>query len=177
MITTERLILRGWRDADVPLHNAMCNDAAFMQHLGPPLPMAESAAAAARQVANLANYGSCFWAVELRETGGFIGYCGIKPGPDGTPIAGLPEIGWGIAPDHWRRGLAREGASACLDWAWAHRDWPAVHAITVQGNVASWGAMERIGMTRVDDGDFDHPALAEGDPLRRHIHYRIDRPA
>ena len=36
--------------------------------------------------------------------------------------------------------------------------------------------MERIGMRRVVVGDFDHPDLAEGDPLRPHILYRIDRP-
>ena len=176
MIETERLILRGWRDADVPLHNAMCTDAAFMQHLGPPLPMAESHAAAERQKANLASYGSCFWAVELRETGGFVGYCGIKPGPEGTPIAGSPEIGWGIAPAHWRQGLAREAAAACLDWAWAERAWPTVYAITVLANAPSWGVMERLGMVRVKNGDFEHPSLAEGDQLRRHILYRIDRP-
>jgi hypothetical protein len=31
-------------------------------------------------------------------------------------------------------------------------------------------------MVRVKNGDFEHPSLAEGDPLRRHILYRIDRP-
>jgi hypothetical protein len=36
--------------------------------------------------------------------------------------------------------------------------------------------MERLGMARDHDGDFDHPAVAEGDPLRPHILYRIKRP-
>jgi hypothetical protein len=31
-------------------------------------------------------------------------------------------------------------------------------------------------MTRLPDGDFDHPALAPGDPLRRHLTYAIERP-
>ena len=51
-----------------------------------------------------------------------------------------------------------------------------ITAITVPANTRSWGLMERIGMARVTDGDFDHPNLAPGDPLRRHILYRIDRP-
>lgn len=176
MIETERLILRGWREADVPLHNAMCNDDAFMRHLGPPLPMAESVAAAARQTANLARYGSCFWAVELIETGAFTGYCGIKPGPEATPIAGLPEIGWGIAPGHWRRGLAYEAATASLAWAWAERNWPAVYATTAAVNAPSRGLMKRLGMTRDPAEDFDHPAVPDGSPLKRHVLYRIDRP-
>jgi ribosomal-protein-alanine N-acetyltransferase len=33
--------------------------------------------------------------------------------------------------------------------------------------------MERIGMTRDLSGDFDHPGLPEGSPLRRHVLYRI----
>ena len=35
--------------------------------------------------------------------------------------------------------------------------------------------MQRIGMQRDPAGDFDYPRLAEGDPLRRHVHYRIGR--
>jgi hypothetical protein len=37
--------------------------------------------------------------------------------------------------------------------------------------------MQRIGMTRDVDGDFDHPALPEGNPLRRHLLYRISAPS
>lgn len=176
MIGTERLRLREWHQADIPEHDAMCRDPVFMQYLGPPLAMAESSGRADRQRANLAAYGSCFWVVEQRADDRFIGYCGIQPGPPATPIAGLPEIGWGIAPDRWRLGFAYEAAMACLAWAWTERDWPSVFAITVTANHASRGLMERIGMTRVADGDFDHPAAAEDDPLRRHVLYRIDRP-
>ena len=157
-------------------HNAMVSAPVFMEHLGPVLPLAESQAAVRRQQANLAEHGTCFWAVEERSTGRFVGYCGIKPGPGATPIAGEPEIGWGISPDCWRLGYAREAAEACLAWAWAQREWQAVYAITAVVNARSRALMERIGMARVVNGDFSHPALGEGDPLRRHVLYRIDRP-
>jgi hypothetical protein len=32
--------------------------------------------------------------------------------------------------------------------------------------------MQRIGMTRTEADDFDHPALPAGHPLRRHVLYR-----
>jgi RimJ/RimL family protein N-acetyltransferase len=176
VIETARLILRAWREGDVAHHHAMCTDRDFMRHLGPPLLLDESKAAAARQNAHLAATGTCFWAMEERETGAFIGYCGIKPGPDCTRIAGLPEIGWGIAPDAQRRGYAAEAARACIADAWARYDWPCIYAITVPANLASWGLMERLGMARMADGAFDHPALEPGDPLRAHITYVIDRP-
>lgn len=176
MIETERLILRGWRPSDVPEHNRMCTDPVFMRTLGPPISMAESQGAMDRQNRHLAEYGSCFYAVERKADGRFIGYCGIKPGPDDTPIAAQPEIGWGIAPDCWRRGYAREAAAASLEWAWANTDWQLVAAITTPANVPSWKLMERLGMARDPAEDFDHPKLAEGDPLRAHITYRIARP-
>ena len=56
-------------------------------------------------------------------------------------------------------------------------DLPTVWAITVPANTASRTLMKRLGMIRVVDGDFDHPKLGEDDPLRRHVLYRIDRPA
>lgn len=33
--------------------------------------------------------------------------------------------------------------------------------------------MERIGMTRDVGGDFDHPGVPKGSPLRPHVLYRI----
>jgi ribosomal-protein-alanine N-acetyltransferase len=36
--------------------------------------------------------------------------------------------------------------------------------------------MERLGMSRDPAEDFDHPALAPGDPLRRHVLYRLSAP-
>jgi hypothetical protein len=37
--------------------------------------------------------------------------------------------------------------------------------------------MEKLGMTRDPADDFDMPTLPEGHPLRRHVLYRITRPA
>jgi RimJ/RimL family protein N-acetyltransferase len=177
MIETERLTLRGWRNADAAAHHAMCAEPAVMAYLGQPPSLADSAAVVARQTAILADYGACFWALERRDTGGFIGWCGIKPGPVGTPIEDKPEIGWSLVRDAWGQGYAREAAEAALAWGWARLDLPTIWAITVPANRSSRTLMERLGMTRVVDGDFDHPKLAEDDPLRRHILYRIDRPA
>ena len=155
----------------------MCNDPRVMRFLGPALTDADVTTAIDRQNQFLDGYGHCFWAVERRGDGAFLGFCGIKPGPDGTPIADELEIGWRLAHEFWGQGYAREAAQASLDWAWGNLEAPRVAAMTVQANEASWGLMMRLGMQRVIGGDFDHPLVAEGDPLRRHILYRIDRPA
>lgn len=175
MIATDRLILRRWREVDAAPFHAMGQDAEVMRFLGPPLSRADAQATVARQNAVADETGTCFWAVERREDGAFLGFCGIKPGPAGTPIADQPEIGWRLARHAWGKGYAREAAAACLADAWG-RGVPRVFAITVPANERSWGLMIRLGMTRQEGGDFDHPAVADGDPLRRHLTYAIDRP-
>jgi RimJ/RimL family protein N-acetyltransferase len=52
---------------------------------------------------------------------------------------------------------------------------PGIAAITTVENVRSWGLMERLGMVRAPQDDFDHPRAIER--LRPHITYRIARPA
>ncbi|PCD03455.1 GNAT family N-acetyltransferase [Sphingomonas spermidinifaciens] len=176
MIRTERLILRDWREADVAPFAAMGRDPEVMAYLGPMLDTHEVRAAIERQRGYQATLGHCFWALERLEDGAFLGFCGLKPGAAGTPIEGEVEIGWRLARDAWGQGYAREAAAASLDWGWA-RGMPRITAITVPANVRSWGLMERLGMRRLPDQDFAHPALAPDDPLSRHIVYAIDRPA
>lgn len=177
MIDTERLTLRGWIESDkLPFH-AMCNDPAVMEYLGAPMDMAEVEAAAVRQNRLLAEIGCCFWAVERKADGAFLGFCGIKPGAADTPIEGRMEIGWRFAARHWGRGYAREAAQACLGWAWANTPEDSVWAITNIGNARSWGLMERLGMRRRPELDFDHPSAHLEPRLVPHITYSIGRPA
>ena len=177
MIETERLILRGWRDSDVAPFHAMGNDPDVMRYLGPPMSLADAEAARDRMNALIDSHGYCFWAIERKTDGVFIGFCGLKPGPEGTPIENGIEIGWRLARHAWGQGYAREAAQASLDWGWANTDALDIAAMTSIDNVRSWRLMERLGMTRDHAGDFDHPAVPVGDPLRPHIVYRIARPA
>ena len=177
MIETERLILRPWEDRDRAALRAHCNDPEVMRFL---LPVPDDAAfetMLGRLKSWLDDHGFTFWILERRSDGAVMGMCGLKPGAVDTPIENHVEIGWRLAKSHWGQGYAREAAQAALDWAWANLDTPEILAITVPANGASWGLMERLGMTRDAGNDFDHPLVPEGDPLRRHILYRIARPA
>lgn len=174
MIETERLLLRAWRKADAAAHKALCADPRVVATLGLPPTPADSAEVVARQNAILAETGSCFWALEHRRTSAFVGWCGIKPGK--PPIEGDTEIGWTLSPDLWGQGLAHEAAAATLAWAWANTPLQRIVAITSRGNQRSRALMERLGMRRVAEGAFDHPALTDDDPLRRHVTYAIERP-
>jgi RimJ/RimL family protein N-acetyltransferase len=176
MIETERLILRPWRDADRADFLETCNTPAVTRHLGGPSSEAQIDAAIERIRASQADRGFCFWAVERRVDGAFLGYCGLKVADEIPAIAGRIEIGWRLREDAWGRGYAREASLACLDWVWRNTEADAIVAMTVPANAPSWGLMERIGMARVEGGDFDHPMVPDGSPLKRHVLYRIARP-
>jgi len=61
---------------------------------------------------------------------------------------------------------------ASLDLAFSRFAAPHVVALTVPGNVASRGLMERLGMIRREDLDFDDPRY--GPELNPTIVYRVD---
>jgi RimJ/RimL family protein N-acetyltransferase len=175
MIETERLILRPPSAADRAGLHAMWADPVVMADLGPIKSEAESDAAIARHAGYGESHGLGFWAVEHRAEKRLIGFCGLKPGAEDTPIAGEVEIGWMLAPRWWGKGYAREAASASLDWAWVNLEAPRVVAITAACNLRSQALMERLGMRRLGP-EFDHPAFDERDTRRRSVVFVIDRP-
>lgn len=171
-LETERLVLRAWREADRDPFFALNSDPAVMEFL-PDTDRAASDDAVDRMMAAQVIHGHCFWAVEHQANDEFLGFCGLM-----APRAPLSEfeIGWRFRRNAWGHGFASEAARASLVWGWANLATPSIVAITVPPNRRSRAVMERIGMAYVEAGDFDHPALPEGDPLRRHVLYRIGRP-
>ncbi len=71
------------------------------------------------------------------------------------------EIGWSLLPDHWRKGLATEGARGLIRMAFTHMGAQRVWAVTMQVNHRSRRVMERCGMrfvrSCVADWHREHP--------------------
>ena len=176
MIETARLLLRPWAEAEIAPFQQICSDPRVMATLGPVLGMAETAALIGRVQAMEAEYGHTFWALERREDGRLIGWCGVIRGTDG-PIAGKAEIGWRLAHDCWGHGYATEAARASIDWAFANLADDAVWAITSAGNRASQAVMARLGMRQHPELSFDHPRVPPGNPLCPHVTFSLERAA
>ena len=83
------------------------------------------------------------------------------------------EVGWRLAPEHWGRGFATEGARAATEFASQDLGLHEVVSYTVPANRRSRRVMEKLGMTTDPADDFDHPELPVGHPLRRHVLYRL----
>lgn len=176
VVETARLRMRVPRSGDVPALCAMWADPRVMADLGP----VKDAAGSAETLARHDSYRHerlGFWVVTRRDDDAVIGFCGLKRGNPGSPIADLLEVGWMLAVPYWGQGYAAEAAAASIDWAWANLAEDRIVAITAKRNVKSQGLMRRLGMRYVEDGDFDHPSFPEGDPLRRTVLYDIARPS
>lgn len=175
-LRTPRLLLREWKDADAEPFAAISSDPAVMEFLLPFRDRAASDAWIERMRRHSDEHGFAYWVVERPEETGFIGTVGLSE----VRIAGFPfapaiEIGWRLARDCWGRGYATEVARAVIDDGFGRLDLDEIVAFTVPANRRSWRMMERLGMRRDPADDFDHPALAEGHKLRRHVLYRIRR--
>jgi RimJ/RimL family protein N-acetyltransferase len=178
VIETERLLLRGWREADKPAFHALVNTPVMMEHFGGPTTRAKHDTILDRQIDQQARFGHCMWAVELLSSGELAGVCGLRIGGHaGTPVPEELEIGWRIGEAYWGQGIAREAAEASIAWGWANTGRPRIAAWTVIGNKRSWGLMERLGMRRREDLDFRHPDYSADDPFGAMIVHAIDRPA
>jgi RimJ/RimL family protein N-acetyltransferase len=166
-IETARLILRDWREADIDAFDRHTNTPAVMRWLGGVLtrPQIEETLRG-RLMRWQAERGFTFWAVERKEDAELLGFCGIKlADTPGAPIEGMHEIGWRLREDAWGKGYAKEAAIASLEQAFGPIGAERVVAITCIQNEASWGLMERLGMTRRPALDYDDPRFPTLNPM------------
>lgn len=171
-LATDRLVLRRWRESDRADFHALNSDVDVMATIGPVMTRAESDAFMNRINAGFDAVGYGLWCLDL--DGEAIGYTGfMKPWfRDGM------EIGWRIRSEHWGHGFAPEAARACLAVGFAPRSrggigFEELLTFTAVTNVKSIRVMEKLGFHRDPDGDFDHPSLPIGNPLRAHVLYRM----
>jgi ribosomal-protein-alanine N-acetyltransferase len=174
-ITTARLRLRNWRDADLEAYASMNADQRVMEFYLNTLDHAESDASARRAQAFLDERGFGLWAVE--ELGGapFIGYVGLDEPKFEAHFTPCIEIGWRLSFAHWGYGYASEAASVVLAHAFDGLGIPEVVSFTAANNLRSRRVMERLGMRQSRNEDFEHPSIPHGHPLRRHVLYRATK--
>ncbi|MGH8862117.1 MAG: GNAT family N-acetyltransferase [Jatrophihabitantaceae bacterium] len=174
-LTTERLILRPWRDDDLALFAALNADPEVMRFFPHTLDRQRSDAMADRIRTRVDEHGWGLWAAEVPDVAAFIGFIGLQPIPFDAPFTPTVEVGWRLAREHWGRGYAPEGAAAALDYAFATLGLDEVVSMTIPDNLPSQRVMQKVGMTRNPADDFDHPTLAHWD-RRAHVLYRLRRP-
>lgn len=174
MIETERLILRPFRAADREPFAALNGDTRVSDWLGGPIDRSASDAMIDRINAAIERDGFGFWAAERRADGRLVGMIGLRRQADAPPAPCI-EMGWRLAQEAQGQGLATEGAAAALAWGFANLETEEILAWTAAANLRSQAVMRRIGMAASPERDFDHLALPEDHPLRRHVVFAARR--
>lgn len=173
-ILTPRLRLRAWCYADLPAMAAMNADPDVMAHFPAPLPRADSDALAARLGAALQTQGYGCRVIALPGMADFIGFAGLSAVRFEAGFTPAVEISWRLARPYWGRGYAAEAARACLQEGFGRLGLSCIHAFTRPDNQRSRQLMTRLGMQY--QGEFEHPGLPQGHPLRPHVLYRLSHP-
>jgi ribosomal-protein-alanine N-acetyltransferase len=154
----------------------MNSDPRVMKYFPKLLSYHESELFVARINSQFEQNGFGLWAVEVVGVAAFAGFVGLAIPRFEAHFTPCVEVGWRLAAEHWNRGYTTEGAQAVLQFAFGSLQLKEIVAYTVPANIASRRVMEKIGMRHNGTEDFDHPVLAPGHPLRRHVLYRISRP-
>jgi len=165
-----QVILRQWKESDLEPYAAMNADPEVMHYFPKPLTREESALSMARQRTRIEERGWGLWAVEVDGIfGGFTGLAEPKFTAHFTPCV---EIGWRLRREFWGQGIAFKAAQQAMTYAFAELKLSQLVSFTAAVNLRSRKLMERLSFSHEAVDDFDHPEIAEGHWLRRHVLYR-----
>ena len=149
ILETKRLILRNYTYNDFNELKDIITDTETMKHYPKPYDLNGVKRWIDWNINNYKKYGFGLWAIELKETGKFIGDCGITiQNIDGSD---LPEIGYHINKKYWQKGFAKEAARAVRDWAFNNLDYDALYSYMNVTNIASYKTASTIGMKRINE--------------------------
>jgi RimJ/RimL family protein N-acetyltransferase len=174
-LKTMRLILREWNATDREPFARMNADPQVMEYLGEPMSRERSDEVVDRIEAHFRAHGFGLCAAELAEGSEFIGFIGLAVPTFEAAFTPCVEIGWRLAAEYWGAGLATEGAREIVRYAFEELGLAELVSLTAIGNERSRRVMAKLGMTHDAAENFDHPRIPAGDPLRRHVLYRLTR--
>ena len=174
-VRTDRLVMRRWVESDREPFAALNGDPQTLVFFPQTLDREASDKLVDLIEERFDRQGYGLWALEIADTGEFIGFTGLNPMPDGVPGAGGVEVGWRLARHAWHHGYATEAARAALGVAFDGVGLAEIWSITAVLNEPSQAVMRRLGLTEV--ARFDHPRVPAGHPVRPHVAYYGRRPA
>jgi len=91
------------------------------------------------------------WAVILKETGEFIGWCGLKLESNVNGHERFYDLGYRFIKKHWGKGYGYESAKAFVDFGFNEMNLDTICASFEHGNTGSQRIMEKCGMHFVND--------------------------
>jgi RimJ/RimL family protein N-acetyltransferase len=166
--------MRRWRPEDLDPFAAMNADPAVMEHFFAGVATREQTSDFIDRIEReFEERGFGLWAIEVRGRADFVGFVGLHEVQFEAHFTPAVEVGWRLAAAHWHRGYATEAARAAVAFGFDQVRLPEIVSFTNVANLRSQAVMERIGMVRDPLGDFEHPRVPNGHPIRPHVLYRF----
>jgi RimJ/RimL family protein N-acetyltransferase len=166
-----RVVLRGWTARDAEPFAKLNADPVAMEFFPAPLSRTESDAMVTRAQAGLESRGWGLWCLEIE--GACAGFVGLSQPTFEAPFMPCVEVGWRMSTRYWGRGYATEAARLAVEFGFRSLRFPEIVSFTTAANWRSRRVMERLGMRRKEVDDFEHPRIAPGHALRKHVLYRL----
>lgn len=169
--TTTRLVFRDWQPRDLADFRTMNQDSSVMAYF--PNILTDQETDSFYQVIQdeFVQLGYGLFAVDTQADGQFIGFIGFHRATFPASFTPCLEIGWRLKREVWGKGLATEGALACLRYGFDQLNINEVYSFTSKINRRSERVMQKIGMTKL--AEFQHPSIAPDHRLCHHVLYHI----
>lgn len=156
LLETARLRLRRFTHDDIERLVELDSDPEVMRHISYGLPTPRERYEREILPRWLALYEASpllgYWAAELREDDGFVGWFHLRPD---RFDAGEQELGYRLRRSAWGRGYATEGGRALVAHGFARVGADKISARTLAANRGSRRVMEKCGL--VYERDFVYP--------------------
>jgi len=165
MIETERLLLRLFELKDIEVSYEMNLDTEVSRYTG------DGGVVSKEEIerrikedvmGDYKKYGFGRFAVELKETGACIGFCGLKFLPDMKET----DLGFRFMSEHWGKGYATEAAKACHEYGFNELGLKRIIAMVLPANLGSIRVLEKLG--------FEYETDLEEDGVQAKL-YALDR--
>jgi len=146
VLETPRFYLRKFLLSDAPLFFLLNEDDEVIQYTGdPPFESEAEALIFLQNYDPYTTFGMGRWAVIDRETGEYMGWCGLKFHPETEEV----DVGYRLFRKHWGKGIATETAVACIRYGFEYLGLQRIIARVHPDNSASVRVLEKCGMKRI----------------------------
>jgi RimJ/RimL family protein N-acetyltransferase len=171
-LETSRLLLRRWRETDMAPFAQMNSDDRVMEFFSSKLSYDETVRMVERIESSFDMDNLGLWALELKQTGEFIGFTGLSRPKFYAHFTPCTEVGWRISQAHWGNGYATEAAKAALRDGFERLGLSEIVSFTAAGNDRSIRVMKKLHMHSNHQDDFLHPLVTQIS-LKRQVLYKL----
>lgn len=155
VLETPRLLLREVEDADLEGFFEMDSDPEVVRYVSaPPVTHRDQCMDVIRFIqSQYTLYGTGRHAVELKASGEFLGWCGVRPmmGKTVNGRSDFADLSYRFLRKHWGKGYATEAAEVSLDYGFRVMGYPEICSYPYKPNLASQGVLEKLGMQRKNE--------------------------